>query len=140
MSTRLLFDENFGKPIVRALGELLKWSNLEIEVTHLIDFEGRAGSRDDTWVPKLQEQDYMVITADKGRRGGGPKLPRICKEFGIRHVVLVGKLVHRTMFERVRALLVVWPSLIRVDDAPRGTTFRLKLSGDSYALESDPSR
>jgi len=123
---QLLLDENIGKPIADALANLLAFHESAPQVLHLLDYIGRHGERDDVWIPKLAREDWLLISTDQGRRGG-PKLPRICRQLGVRHVLLVGRLHHAKQFEKARAILVVWPELLAAMDEPRGTRFKLRL-------------
>lgn len=135
MSTSLLFDENFGRPIVRALAELFSFHRPRPRVAHLLERFADEGDKDEDWIPKCAREDWIVISADAGKRGRS-KLPRICREFGVRHVLLVGQLVHRQQFEKVRAVLVVWPELFMITERPRGSRFKVKLAAGRPILES----
>ena len=136
MSLNLLFDENFGKPIVRALASLLSFHELNPTVKHLLDL-APPGEPDERWIPRISAEDWIVVTKDKGAHGGS-KLPIICRRQRVTHVLLVGRLTERRQFEQVRAVLVVWPNLIRASDVPRGSRFRLRLAGVHPILELTP--
>ena len=134
MSTNLLFDENFGKPIVEALARLMAFHPDRPRVEHLINFERREGAKDEEWIPKAAEGDWVIVTCDRGAHGAS-KLPRICRQYKVTHVLLVGRLVHRQQFERIRAILVVWPGLIMATDKPPGSRFKLKATAGHPVLE-----
>lgn len=123
---KLLFDENFGQPLVHALANLLAFYESPLQVEHLIHYVGRHGERDDVWIPLLAKEGWIVITADLGRCGG-LKLPRICAAEKVTHVLLSGSLHQRKQFEKARAILVVWPELIDAATEPKGTRFKLQL-------------
>ena len=123
---RILIDENIGRPIANALGALLHFHESHPIVKHLLDLEDKQGITDDVWLPTLVDEKWVVITADQGRRGG-PKLPRVCRDLGITHVLIRGKLHHARQFEKARAIVLVWPELVSISDAPPGTQFRLQL-------------
>ena len=133
MSIRLLFDETFGHPIVQAMARLLSFHELKPEVRHLFDVAA-PGTPDPEWVPAIVEGDWIVISADHGRRGG-PKLPWICRKLGVTHVLLKGQMIHRRQFEKARAVLVVWPEMVDVADAPRGSRYRIYFKADRPVLE-----
>jgi hypothetical protein len=85
---KLLFDECVGKPLVDHLRSLLALAVLEndAEVSHILDIYGQ-GKLDSEWIPEIAAQAYIVITGDLGRKGGA-KLPRLCVQYGITHVLL----------------------------------------------------
>ena len=139
MSLELLFDENFGRPIIKALGEFLVFHELAPRVDHLLNRFASEGDKDEEWIPKCAKEDWIVITADKGGRGYA-KLPRICRQFGVRHILLVGQLVHRRQFEKVRAIIALWPQVLMTTDQPRGSRFKIKMAGDHPSLEFVPDR
>ena len=123
----IMFDENIGRPLVTALARLLAFDRKHNpSVQHLLDYVGRHGEDDDVWIPKLVAGDWIVVTADLGRRAG-VKLPRICRESGVRHVLISGTLHNARQFQKARAIVMVWPDLVQVASAPRGARFKLQL-------------
>ncbi len=134
---KLLFDENIGWPIVRALAGLLAYFDPRPEVKHLLEFTQRQGIPDSQWISQLEGEHWMVITGDRGSRGSGTPLPRICRDAGITHVIIRGRLNNLRQWERARALIVLWPDLVRAYEGPEGREFRLKKGpGKHPVLES----
>lgn len=126
MSTtiKLLFDENIGKPLVDAMLPLLSKYRDPPVVEHLLDLLGRHGEKDKVWIPKLAEESWLVISADRGKKGGS-KLPLLCAHHKVSHVLIKGKLHNVRQFEKARAIIVVWPSLVDACTKPKGTRFLL---------------
>jgi hypothetical protein len=122
---RLLFDENFGRPIVRCFADLAGWDRRVEQVTHLFDIAG-SGSADEHWIPLAAERGYVVVSCDVGRGKRSRRLPDICRLAGVTHVLIRGKLHHEKQFEKVRAILVVWPELMIARQVPPGSRFALQ--------------
>lgn len=135
-SLKLFFDENIGARLYRALSALLKLSKTRnIETAHLIvDYSGE-GLRDESWVPRLAGEGWIVISADRGSgsRKKGTPLPIVCRENGITHVLISGKLHNKEQLEKACAILDVREKLYELDDAPKGTRYLLYAGPGSSA-------
>lgn len=134
---KLLLDENLSQPATKALRELVDRTKEPSEVRNLLDV-CPSGILDPEWLPKFQDQSdpWLIITADLGKRSGGERLPDICRELGIRHVLLSGKLHQRRQFDKMRAIITVWPALKEAHAACPGARFKLQQAGDSFVLKS----
>jgi hypothetical protein len=133
---KLLFDENFGRPIVRVLAsavELLKADKPTI--SHFFELFN-SGTEDDVWIPKVAEDGWIVVSADRAKRAGGPKLPLLCEQYSVPLVLLSGRLHTSSSFDKLRAVLAVWPALCAIADGPRSCRHSLRCldSGDGYRL------
>ncbi|HUU83529.1 MAG TPA: hypothetical protein VM243_08500 [Phycisphaerae bacterium] len=140
MSTtiKLLFDENIGRPLVEAMRPLLHKYEEPVDVAHLLDLLGRHGEQDENWIPELADEEWLVISADRGKKPG-PKLPLLCAEFGVRHILIKGALHNLKQFEKARAIIIVWPSLIAARTKPRGTRFLLTMGPKYPVLKEVPA-
>lgn len=123
---KLLFDENFGLPLVKALRGLIAFSRELTEAQHIIELQ-HSGAKDAEWIPKIAAGGWIVLTADRGRSAGA-KLPQLCRAAGITHVLVSGSLHNRPQFEKARAVLVVWPQLAAMAAEPPGGSFSLRYS------------
>ena len=123
---KLLFDENFGKPLVEALKQLLSFTREAVEVQHIIELR-HGGVPDTDWVPTVAGSDWLVLTCDRGK-SAGPKLPQLCRDARVTHVLISGSLHNSPQFEKARAVLVVWPALVAAASAEAGTRFALRYS------------
>jgi len=140
---RFLFDENTGAPFVEALRTIVVLDKRHpTEIGHTNVLFG-AGAKDNVWVPKISEGKWIVISEDRGVNSGrGDKLPTLCLQHRITHIlVLPALLKHGGQFEKMRALLSVWPELLNVATKPPGTCFRLKYANSErnrFKLEERP--
>lgn len=94
---KFLVDENYlGKPAVSSLHTLGQTRVPKAAFTHFLDkFESSTPDRE--WLNELASEGYLIITADRARRGGGGagnKLTNLCRELSITHV-LVTHSIHR---------------------------------------------
>lgn len=134
---RLLVDENISMPATLALKNLVGKTRESTEIQHLLETSAM-GILDSEWLPKFQSQSepWLVITADLGKRSGGKRLPQICRELGIRHVLISGKLHQRKQFDKIRAILIVWPDLKLAFNSEPGSCFKLNQAGKSFSLHA----
>lgn len=134
---KLLLDENLSQPATEALRRLVKKTREPSEVQNLLDI-CPSGILDPEWLPRFQDQSnpWLIVTADLGKRSGGGRLPDICQKLGIRHVLLSGKLHQRRQFDKMRAIITVWPALKEAYTADPGSRFKLQQAGDSFVLKA----
>ena len=120
---RFLFDECLGKPSVAQLQASLRSTP---NCAHLCDFFA-SGTLDNDWIPQIAtEGGWIVITSDAGRKTNkGGKLPRLCKEFGITHVILTAALHRKPAAEKVAALVLAWDRIEALAAEPAGSRFKL---------------
>lgn len=130
---KFLFDENFGGPLVKAMGAFLLAYHEPVEVKHVLDFQGE-GETDDKWVPRLAVEDWIVVSCDRGKQFGGPKLPALCQHFKVTHVLVSGTLHRKKQFEKARAVITVWPELVKLPAALRGTRYSLRMGPGVNAI------
>lgn len=126
---KFLFDENFGEPLVSALAGFLTWyKEHPVEIRHLFRF-AKSGEKDEVWVPRIASGGWVVVSTDKGRRCGGKKLAEVCRAYKVTHVLLSTGIQKSKHFEKVRAVLAVWPRMILAAQHEKGTTFSLRYEG-----------
>ena len=139
---RLLADECIPRRAFEKLRELRNPGGAVVtEMVHLLErFE--AGSPDDRWVQEIaaEDQPFLVITGDRATKSkrDDPRLPTLLPEAGVNGVFLTGKLQQRPAFEKVRALMTVWPGLEQAAQQERGARSRLMPYGDGYRLQAWP--
>jgi hypothetical protein len=122
---KILFDENFGEPLVTALADFLDRYDGDVDIKHIFKFV-KPSAKDENWVPKIAAGGWTVISTDRGRRCGGQRLPDICREYGVTHILLSSSLHQGKQFEKVRAVVAVWPRIIMATLSPKGSRFSLR--------------
>ena len=90
------------------------------------------GEDDDQWIPKINGGNCIVISGDQGNKH--PRLPAICKEKNITHIILTSKAHASTKFERARAIVMLWPQILEAFDAPPGTRFQMGRAKSDFTL------
>jgi len=135
---RLLIDECIGKPLAKAIASVLRFAPEKPQVMHIIDLFGDSGWKDEDWVPQMAEDaSWIVVTADSGR-GGGHRLPTLCQEHEVSHVLISPSLHNAKQFFKARAIIAVWPRLVEAAAEKPGTRFKLR-KGPSNNPVLEPS-
>jgi len=132
---KLLFDECVGKAVLPKIAELLAISEKQPDLAHVLQFQEQ-GVHDKEWIPLIAEEGWIVVTADRGKRGKkskGEKLPLVCRQFGVTHVMLSSSIHHKSNFDKIRILLEVWPEIMDLVKAPRGSGYLLRLTTAGHA-------
>ncbi len=135
-ASKFLFDEcALGKPAVDSLAALLSFAEPEsrAEITHKLTFHGHGpGIWDEQWVPEAGAEGWVIISADRGKKGGtkkGQKLPRVCEAHCVTHVLLSGGMMRQKQFDKLLAILSVWYDLLRAAKGQRGVCYMLEPKG-----------
>jgi len=114
-----------------------------LEFAHITKlFEGGSGMLDSEWVPKIAgEGRWIVITADQGRRGSqkGGKLPRLCLEYKITHLLLSASVHALNSQAKQDAIFEKWDRISCLDQYSPGSRFKMRYraaegSGDAKKL------
>ena len=140
---RFLFDECFAGPVVDGLVlGLFRLFGSDADVVHLFTKFG-AGAKDETWIPQLaSEGGWIILTADRGKKSKkGQKLPEICRQFRVTHIMLSAKLHMRSMSTKVLAVHHCLESILDAATFQPGTGFLLQLTGaDPFRIKkvTDP--
>jgi hypothetical protein len=94
------------------------------EIIHLTDI-APLGTPDDVWVPLLGHDPCIVISSDAGK-GSRPRLPEVCRQYRKTHIILSSG-AHNGMraFQKARAILTLWPELLKVWECEPGSSFLL---------------
>ncbi len=128
---KVLFDENFGQPLIKPLAELLARSPSPLQpadLRHILEFYAQ-GTPDSVWIPQIAAEGWILISADRSRRSGGPKLPLLCREYQLTHILLTGTIHHQPQYQKIQSVLAVWQDIVAAAQAPKGTQYLLKLTG-----------
>ncbi len=132
---RLLFDDCLSKHVTAKLSELNQFARVPVEIAHLATLN-MEGALDDDWVPRIAEQGYLVLTADRGKkRSRGGKLPIICRRHGVSFVLMSSAVHKMDQFDKMRAVVSVWPKLLAAHAGEKGIGYILrKTIGDGFDL------
>ena len=127
MATSKFFFDNcaIGPGAIKTIRQITDAHPASIEVAHLMShFE--ACTPDEKWIPEIADESWVVITSDRGKRCGGAKLPALCLEYHVTHVLL-SRAVHRfSSFQRITAFTSNLNDLLACCDAPKGSRFHLR--------------
>jgi hypothetical protein len=133
---RLFFDECVGRTIIDDIQPYLNHhTSLEFELAHIFD-RYNSGDWDEKWLPEL-EKDWLVITADRGKRGGvkkGQKLPSVCKSLGITYIMLGPSVARLSSFDKMNAVAGCIGQLPEVQADPPGSPWLLTLGPTGHPI------
>lgn len=133
---KFLFDECLGRPLTEAVRKLTGFHRHQVGVMHVFD-RFPPGTHDEVWVPAITAEDWIVVSVDRGR-SPGPKLPAICAQLGVRHILLAPSAAALPQFEKARAFLRVWRDAINLAHAAPGTRAVLKVPKSGPVLDPRP--
>ena len=136
---RVMFDENMGRPLVRALSKLLAFHDPPPVVMHLIDFEHHQGADDRVWIPKLVDDGWVVVSSDRGRKKRYAQLPTICQKLRVTHFLFSGALHNSKQFEKARAVITLWPRIVEAATDARGKRYLMQKGRLHPVLKEKPA-
>lgn len=127
---KFLIDECvMGTKHVRIMEEMLRKLNHSYTIEHVIQ-KFSPGAQDAEWIPEIaNEPDWVIISADRGKRGKGAKLPLLCKEFSLTHVLMTSSVSQMSSEGKLHAIVGNWSELILVLNNPIGSQYLLKKIG-----------
>lgn len=136
---KLLFDECVGRPLVDELRRLSIGLDTEgVEIEHVLNLQF-GSTNDDQWIPEIASEGWIIVTGDRGKRqksGRGAKLPIVCAEYGVTHVVLSTAVNSFNTQRKFQAIVDHWEELIELRNATPGSTFQIQLvSSDRTQLK-----
>ena len=97
---RFLFDECLSRPAVeRQICDLLHLYGVDAEIAHLLS-KFPPATPDKEWIPEIAKQGgWIIVTSDRGTHSRkDERLPMICRDFGVTHVLLSGSLHRRNTY------------------------------------------
>jgi hypothetical protein len=135
---KLLIDECIGKGTVARLRQLYTTTTSGVTFCHMLEFNGGQGGKDEIWVPRAAGEQWFVITADAGKSKRGHPLQLLLPRFKVSAAFLTPTIHTSQDLEKTRAIVTLLPKLQRATEEPRGRRFRMRVQGDSFALEEWP--
>ncbi|NQT37489.1 MAG: hypothetical protein HQ581_08375 [Planctomycetes bacterium] len=146
---KYLFDEcALSACAVATLAQLLEFASPDSSATvqHKLKFHDHGeGIWDEVWIPEAAKEGWIVISADRGKKGGrkkGEKLPRVCRDFQVTHVLMSGGMMKRKQFDKILSILSVWYPLLDTAKEPGGTQFMMEpaaLLGRAILRRKEPT-
>jgi hypothetical protein len=127
MPLKIFFDECCSDRFVEKLRDSFGASHEGLEIVHLSDYFKR-GSSDDEWAAVLEGGGWIVISADRGRRTKGTKLPPLCVELEITHILFSPTLVRAGYAAQEQVLVCAWPDIVKLTNLPGGTRLMLGMN------------
>jgi hypothetical protein len=121
-----LFDENFGGPIVSTIAQILKFHPDPPEIGSVVEQFG-SGAKDQEWIPLVAKDGWVVLSNDRAKRCGGAKLPIVCAEHGVTHILLSKSMHGMKQFYKAAAVLHMWDAITEVHTASPGSRFFIRL-------------
>jgi hypothetical protein len=87
---KLVFDNTFGQPwVVNLRGIFYSHPRPRPTILHQGEIFGEEEKDDPVWIPKLMRLGCVIVSADRGKHSTLPsRLPRICKECRVTHILL----------------------------------------------------
>jgi len=135
---KLLFDECCSPRLPRELREFYQRDYPGLQIRHLLD-DWSAGTPDSEWLEGLRrDPSWIVITKDAGKNSVPEKLPLICREWGITHIVFTSGIIKKGFVTQKNAIAGVWEQLFHLHRLPPGTQVKLGESsqkGDVIGFE-----
>jgi hypothetical protein len=130
---KFLFDECLSRPAVRALILPLAQINESADVAHLFDLFPPS-VRDSEWIPAIAPQDWVIVTSDRGKRGNvANRLPLLCVQHRVTHVMLSRGMNKRTVSFKISAIQQNWVDLLAAAQSPKGSAFSLYFASENVA-------
>lgn len=121
---------------------ILPLASSDVELQHIVD-KYEQGKKDEDWIPLLKsEGNWLVITSDAGKKSKvGQKLPDLCAEHKITHIILGNKLHNRPSSDKLTWIAAGWKLVEDCFSKPPGSRFKLRLKegqGDSLTIALEP--
>lgn len=127
MSTvlKLLFDECCSRRLPRELLAFYQRDHPDLQMRHLMD-DWTPGTPDSQWLEALRDDpSWIVVTKDAGKNSAPEKLPLICREWGITHVVFTAGIISKGFASQKNAIAAVWEQLFLLHRLPPGSQVKL---------------
>ena len=132
---RLCFDECCSTKLAKELKAFYASDYPDLTVRHVLQDYPR-GTADSVWLSDLANRgDWIVISSDSGKNSKKEKLPLICSQFGLTHVLITPTLINGGYTMQKAALVAIWYKLPDLLHLPKGTSVRLgKISAASGGM------
>ena len=122
---KLFFDENMPLRFTERLLELYLEDYPDLQTDHIIN-RHKCGMGDREWIPEIAQENWIIVTADAGK-SSKEKLPEICTDCGVRHIILSPTLHNAPYKAKKEAFYCLWRHIAKIPRLPRGTRISLRL-------------
>lgn len=122
---KIFFDATVGEPWVIALASFFSLHKDPKPLFRHIHEISPRGAYDNEWLSEIFKQDCIIITGDAGRRK--PRLPQLCKENKKTHIIFSPTLQKSSLFNKARAIVVLWPEIADAFNHPKGSRFQIQI-------------
>jgi hypothetical protein len=122
---KLLLDECIGRPIAVSINQMLSWDSPPPTIHHLTNYFV-PGERDPSWIPKIADEGWIILTADRGRKGKD-KLPGICVAYRVTHILMGASIMRLKQAQKANAIISIWEQIKRCANAPKGSRFLMSM-------------
>ena len=102
---KLLLDECLGRPLVLDINKMLSWDTPTPTIHHLTNYF-RPGELDPDWIPKVAEAGWIILTADRGKKGRD-KLPSICAAYRVTHILMGTSVAKMKQYQKANAIISI---------------------------------
>jgi hypothetical protein len=126
---KLLLDECLGWPLVESINSFLSWDLPPPTIRHLFSYF-KAGTCDSVWIPAVADEGWIILTADRARKSSLHKLPAICHQYKITHILMGPSILRLKQNQKAAAIVSVWDDIKKCGDAPPGSRFILRLNSN----------
>jgi hypothetical protein len=130
---KLLLDECVGRPIVADISRMLSWDVPAPTIHHLTNYFV-PGELDPVWIPKVAAEGWIILTADRGKRGKD-KLPRICVAYKVTHILMGPSIMKLKQSQKANAIISAWEKIKDCADAPKGSRFIMSMVNGRVSLK-----
>jgi hypothetical protein len=105
---------------------------------HLLGLYQQQNILDEIWVPRIAQEGWMVLSADRGKRCGGEKLPKLLVQYEIRHILVSGRLHNMRLDQKLRVIIDLWDRILQAYDSPPGSRFLLQMDRNQCPVLRGP--
>jgi hypothetical protein len=129
---KLLLDECLGRPIVEDINRMLSWDVPKPTIRHLTNYFV-PGELDPVWIPQVAAEGWMILTADRGRKGKD-KLPAICIAYKVTHILMGPSMMKLKQSQKANAIISLWGKIKECAHAPKGSRFMMSWINEHATL------
>lgn len=138
----LFLDECIPREVGERLKMLLVDQPHQPKIVHLTDFYDQPGIPDESWATMVKQRGWLPLTADRGKKNFGRKLPLIMQELRVVHISLSSAVHQLKTPAKSLALVSCWTRAVHVWQNQIGCCHVLRFDEKrtAFRLVSKPPR